>query len=158
MADTSSATTSVTVIKEYRFSPEAVFDAWLDPNMVTHWFAPELGKMLRADIDAREGGMFHLDQQRGEEIAYHWGTYRVLNRASRLVFTWCAGDKTEADAETDDGSSIVTIDFIATATGCTATLTHEMDAMWADYSEQVRWGWTTMLNGIAKGLTHRHTL
>lgn len=29
-----------------------------------------------------------------------------------------------------------------------------MDAAWADYSNQVRWGWTTMLNGIHNGLNH----
>lgn len=156
MTDASSSTTRVTVVKEYRFAPQTVFDAWLDPDMVAHWFAPELGDMVRVDIDAQEGGMFHLDQRRDEGIAYHWGTYRSINRPSQLIFTWCAGDKTEADA--DDGSSIVSIDFTASGDGCTAILTHELDAKWADYSEQVRWGWTTMLNGIGNGLTHRHTL
>lgn len=154
MTDPSTDTTSVTITRDYRFPPEQVFDAWLDPSMVTYWFAPQLGTMERVDIDACKDGMFHLDQRRGEEVACHWGTYREIDRPSRLVFTWCAGDETEAKAAADDGSSVVTIDFTPTVTGCTVTLTHDMDAAWADYSEQVRWGWTTMLNGIHDGLNH----
>lgn len=134
---------AVQVHKDFGFSPEQVFDAWLDPAMVEHWFAPELETMTRIDIDAREGGMFHLDQQRGDEIARHWGTYREIDRPRRLVFTWCV---------TGDEESLVTIDFEPTDTGCRVTLTHEMDPAWADYSEQVQWGWNTMLKGIHVGL------
>lgn len=157
MTDPSTATTSVTVTRNYRFPREAVFDAWLDPAMVIHWFAPSLGEMMRMDIDAREGGLFHLDQQRGGELACHWGTYRDIDRPSRLVFTWCAGNAAEAQVAADDGTSTVTIEFAATATGCTVTLTHEMDAAWAGHSEQARQGWTTILDGIQSGLNQQET-
>ncbi|MEX1198803.1 MAG: SRPBCC domain-containing protein [Pseudohongiellaceae bacterium] len=155
MNDTASFT--VTVEKNYRFPAEQVFDAWLDPAMVAHWFAPQLGEMVRVDIDAREGGGFHFDQQRGDEIARHWGRYHTIERPHRLVFGWCAGDEAEAEAETDDGSSLVTIDFTPTSTGCSVTLKHEMDPQWSEYEEQVRWGWTTMLNGIHNGFNHEET-
>jgi len=155
MSDTPPFT--VRVQKDYRFPPEQVFDAWLDPAMVAHWFTPQLGEMVRVDIDAREGGGSHFDQRRGEEIARHWGTYHTIERPHRLVFSWCAGDDAEAEAETDDGSSLVTIDFTATAAGCSVTLEHEMDPQWSEYDEQVRWGWTTILDGLHEGLNHGET-
>lgn len=155
MSDTAPFT--VRVQKEYRFRPEQVFDAWLDPGMVAYWFSPELGEMARVDIDAREGGMFRLDQQRGEALARHWGTYRTIDRPRRLVFTWCAGDDAEAESEADDGSSLVTIDFTPTSSGCSVTLVHELDPQWTDYEAQVRWGWTTILNGIHHGLNQEET-
>lgn len=148
----------VRVEKDYAFPAEQVFDAWLNPAMVAYWFTPQLGEMVRIDIDAREGGMFRLDQQRGEELARHWGTYHTIDRPRRLVFTWCAGDNDQADKEADDGSSVVTIDITPTSSGCcSAALVHEMDRQWSDHDEQVRWGWTAMLNGIHHGLIQEDT-
>ncbi len=151
---TEQSSTQVTVTRDYRFPAEVVFDAWLEPAMVARWFTPELGTMVRTDIDAQEGGMFRFDQQRGAEVAYHWGQYREIDRPHRLVFTWCAGDETDARAASDDGSSLVSIDFSTTSNGCRVELTHEVDDAWAEYSEQIRWGWTTILNGIHDGLNH----
>lgn len=142
--DTESTTLAVSVSRDLAFPPERVFDAWLDPAMVRHWFAPGLGEMVRVDIEARVGGAFHLDQQRGDKVARHWGTYVEIERPQRLVFTWCVDGV--------DSEDLVTIDIEPAPGGCRVTVTHRMDARFADYGELTRQGWAMMLDGLAAAL------
>ncbi len=138
-------TIAVSVGKAFNASAEQVFDAWLDPAMVPQWFAPGLGDMTRIDIDRRLGGVFNLDQRRGDSIVHHWGVYLELDRPNRLVFTWCVDD-----AEDED---IVSIDISPTETGCEVTIRHQIDAAHADYADATRQGWSHMLEGLEQGLS-----
>ena len=137
-------TIAVNVSKAFTALPERIFDAWLDPAMVPHWFAPGLGEMTRVDIDRRLGGVFHFDQRRGDNIARHWGVYLELDRPSRLVFTWCVDGVEDED--------IVSIDIVPTETGSEVTVRHQIKAAYADYTELTRQGWATMLDGLARSL------
>ena len=68
----------------------------------------------------------------------HIGEYLEIDRPRRLVFTF----------HTERGStdvSRVTIDIVALPSGCELTLTHEMDAKWAEYKDRTQAGWTTIL-------------
>ncbi|MDI5935721.1 SRPBCC domain-containing protein [Halomonas kalidii] len=135
---------SVSISRDFAASPERLFDAWLDPAMVRHWFAPGLGEMVRVEIDPRVGGTFRLDQQRGDELAQHWGTYVELERPRRLVFSWCVDGV--------DGEDLVTIDIAPVETGSRLTITHRMEADFAEYADLTRQGWGMMLEGMARGL------
>jgi uncharacterized protein YndB with AHSA1/START domain len=135
---------AVNIVKDFDVPPERVFDAWLDPAMVAHWFAPGLGEMVRGEIDARQGGTFHLDQRRGDGIARHWGTYLEMDRPRRLVFTWWVDGA--------EGEDIVTIDMAPAGSGCRVTVTHEMDARFADYAGRTGKGWAAMLDGLSRGV------
>jgi uncharacterized protein YndB with AHSA1/START domain len=139
----------VTVIQRFAASPERVYDAWLEPEMIGNWmFGPALRdeKILHLKVEARVGGRFSfLVRRPGNEID-HVGMYLEMERPRRLVFTWgIAGES--ADAE-----SRVTIDIVPLAGGCELTLTHEMDPKWADYADRTRAGWTKMLGVLAKTL------
>lgn len=135
---------AVSVSRDFTASSERGFDAWLDPAMVRHWFAPGLGEMVRVDIEPHVGGAFYLDQQRGGEIARHWGRYVEIERPRRLVFTWCVDG---VDAE-----DRVTIEIAPTEDGCRVTITHRMDARFADYGDLTRQGWGMMLDSLAGAL------
>lgn len=135
---------TVSVSRELDVTPERAFDAWLDPGMVEHWFAPGLGPMTRVEIDARVGGAFHLDQRRGEEVARHWGRYLEIDRPRRLAFTW--------SVDGADGEDVVTIDIEPLERGCRVTVSHRLEARYAEYAEPTRRGWATMLKGLADGL------
>jgi len=135
---------TVTVARRFEQPPERVFDTWLDPARVAKWFAPGLGPMTKVEIDARVGGRFNFTQDRKGEAAVHIGEYKVIDRPRKLVFTW------STDERQKEAPSLVTIDIVPDGTGARLTLTHEMDRKWETWSDKIRHGWTTMLEGIAK--------
>jgi uncharacterized protein YndB with AHSA1/START domain len=68
---------------------EKVFDAWLNPKMLSK-FMRGLPDMPESDVetDAREGGNFTIIMHyRGEKIP-HTGKYLEIIRPDKLVFTW----------------------------------------------------------------------
>lgn len=98
---------------------ERVFDAWLDPALLTRFILPMPGMpQPEVENDAREGGRFSIIMQVGDERIAHTGTYLTLRRPQRLVFSW------ESPFSTD--GSRVTLDFSAIDAASTRVeLTHE---------------------------------
>ncbi len=97
---------------------ERVFDAWLDPAMLSRFIlpAPDMPNP-KVENDPREGGRFEIVMQVGEEKLPHTGTYLVIDRPRRLVFSW------ESAYSTDD--SEVRLDFTALENDRTrVSLTH----------------------------------
>ena len=140
---------AVRVTHTFDFPPERVFDAWLDPQKIRAWSELSLSAsglladVRRVKVDARVGGRFTFSDMRPEGEAIHWGTYLVIDRPRRLVFTWFTSEEEE-----QENNSTVTITFEPAGRGCTVTLVHEMDRKWADYGKQVEKGWGTMLAQI----------
>jgi uncharacterized protein YndB with AHSA1/START domain len=133
-------TVSVRVTRRFSAPAERVFDAWLDPSKARQWFGPGLGDMVRAEIDARVGGSFWLVQRRGDVDVAHTGEYLQIDRPRRLAFTW------RMLPEPD--TSRVTVEIVPQGGGCELTLTHEIGAEWADYTESVQVAWSTMTGVI----------
>jgi uncharacterized protein YndB with AHSA1/START domain len=97
---------------------EKVFDAWLDPGMLTRFILPAPG-MPQPDVenDPREGGRFTIVMHVGDDKIPHTGSYLIVDRPNRLVFSW------ESPYSTDD--STVTLDFKAVDASTTQVeLTH----------------------------------
>ncbi len=83
---------------------EKVFDAWLNPKMLSQFMMPMSG-MPESDVenDAREGGSFTITMHAGDDELPHTGKYLEISRPDKLVFTWvshCSAD-----------NSIVTLNF-----------------------------------------------
>jgi len=142
---------NVKVLVTHRFSasPERVFDAWLDPEMIGKWMlGPALREeeVLRVAVDARVGGSFSfLVRRQGEEID-HVGKYREVDRPRRLVFTWGIVGFSEDE-------SLVIIEIVPREDGAELTLTHELDPKWADYASRTEAAWTKMLDALATTLS-----
>jgi uncharacterized protein YndB with AHSA1/START domain len=136
------------VTHRFMASPEQVFDAWLDPEIISAWMAKDvpgkgIGKVKRVEVDPRVGGGFVFSDMRAQGEAVHWGSYREIHRPHKLVFTWITS------AEEQDDPSIVTLVILPHPDAGTAvTLTHEMNAKWADYVGRTEMGWGTMLGQI----------
>lgn len=132
----------------FRATAEQVYDAWLDPVMVRVWMAAALrsfglpADIRRIEIDARVGGKFHFSDMRGDTEARHWGTYLELDRPRRIVFTWIVDESEEASPST------VTLSIEPAPDGCIATIVHEMDAAWSDFTQRTADGWGRMLREI----------
>ena len=70
---------------------EKVFDAWLNPIMLSKFMTPMQG-MPESDVknDARQGGSFTIIMHVGDEKLPHTGEYLEINRPNKLVFTWAS--------------------------------------------------------------------
>lgn len=140
-----SSNLQVLVRRRFAAPPEQVYDAWLDGESVGRWlFATDGGEMVKVEVDPRVGGRFTIVERRGEELAEHFGEYLELERPRRIVF----GFWTSFDEE----RSTVTVQIEEAPGGCEVVLTHEMDPQWAEYADQTRHGWTTILEGLARSL------
>lgn len=140
-----SAPVILTIRRDFAASPERVFDAWLDPAQARRFlFATPEGEMRTVEIDARVGGTARIVERRAKGDAVHCLRFEVIDRPARLVFLFAADPAGEGEW------SRVSIAITPTATGCTLTLTHEMDPQWAAYEDQTRGGWTMILDNLAR--------
>lgn len=127
-------------------SPERVIDAWLDLDQVRRWSELSLASMglaadvRRVEIDAQPGGRFTFSDMRDGEEAVHRGTYRVIDRSRRLVFTWFTSEEEERE-----DLSTVTLTVEPQGAGSVATMSHEMSVQWAEYVQQTADAWGRML-------------
>ena len=71
----------------------------------------------KVEIDPRVGGEFEVDMKTSSGEVPHTGAYQLIDRPSRLVFTWNS-------AEAGHHGSLVTIDFKPTGRGTGVVLTH----------------------------------
>lgn len=86
---------------------ERVYDAWLDPALLAQFILPAPGMPNpEVDNDAREGGRFSIIMHVGDERIPHSGTYLVLQRPNRLVFSW------ESPFSTDDSQVTLVFDAL----------------------------------------------
>lgn len=137
----------LTVTRDFAAPAERVFDAWLNPAEARRFlFATPDGEMLTCEIDPRVGGRALIVERRASGEARHRMQFEVINRPSRLVFLFAA------DPAAEGQWTRVSVHIAPTATGCTLTLTHEMDPEWAAYEEQTRKGWTMILGSLARTL------
>jgi len=79
---------TVTVRREIAAPAETLFDAWLDAERLGTWLRPRVVSETRAETDPHEGGDFRIVMVRDRSDILHQGTYREIDRPSRLVFTW----------------------------------------------------------------------
>jgi len=138
----------VRVTRAINAPAERVFDAWLDPAMITRFIVgPEVRdeELVHVQVDARVGGRFSFLVRRGGQEIDHVGTYREIARPHRLVFTWGV-DEEQGDL------SVVTIEITPRGDGCELTLTHRIDPAWAEYAERTQQGWTLITGKLADAL------
>lgn len=109
---------SLTIERKITAPAEAVFDAWLNPDMLQKFMLPGDGMSVpKASSDAKEGGRFEVVMKSGDQEMPHTGTYLEINPHSRIVFTW--------ESPFSPGESTVTLGFDAIEGGTMLRLTHE---------------------------------
>ena len=80
---------SVNINKTIHAPIEKVFDAWLNPEMLSKFMKGIPDKTdTDVEIDAREGGHFTFVMHVGDAKIPHTGTYLEISRPDKLVFTW----------------------------------------------------------------------
>ncbi|MBL4599558.1 MAG: SRPBCC domain-containing protein [Rhizobiaceae bacterium] len=84
----------LTIERSFAASPEAVFDAWTDPAILSQWWGPEGVSVPDLALDVKEGGAWTAtmySDQMGNKIVS--GEYKAIERPIRLVFTWAWSDE-----------------------------------------------------------------
>ena len=133
MVETALSKPVVRLTRRLDASPELVFDAWTDPQMVRQWLVPGEMVMAALELDLRVGGRFDFVMQ-GEETYTHRCVYREIERPRRLVFTW-------SSSATEGKDTLVTVEIEPLGEGSELTLTHEGFADQA-MAELHNGGWT----------------
>ncbi|MCU1273435.1 MAG: hypothetical protein JWO48_866 [Bryobacterales bacterium] len=99
-------------------SREEVFAAWTDSDSMRHWMCPGDSVTAEAQMDVRVGGSFRILMKGPKQDYDHTGEYRVIDRPSKLSFTWISKG-------TDLKSTIVTVELFEREGATELILTHE---------------------------------
>jgi uncharacterized protein YndB with AHSA1/START domain len=145
----STPNTDVHVTHYFMAPPERVFDAFLDPEMISKWmFGPTLRdeEVLHVALDDRIGGSFSFVVRRQEEEIDHVGSYIEIDRPWSLVFTWAIGHET-----TDSDRVMVNISPLKT--GSELRLIHSLNPQFVDYARRIEDAWTKMFETLDGLLT-----
>jgi uncharacterized protein YndB with AHSA1/START domain len=137
-------------------TPERVYRAWLDPELLRRWLAPGSMEVTRVEVDERVGGYYRIWQgsAAGEVGGFECELLELVpNR--RIVFRWGFVGPERTSGPTYD--SLLTISLDEAPGGATAlTLVHErLDALHAampDVAKSVGPGWDMVLDKLAEAI------
>ncbi len=114
-------TPKIEVKKDFNVSAEMIYEAWLDPKALKEFIKPgDIVEVPNPVVDPRVGGQFLFEMHVGENRLPHKGEYKILDKPSKIQFTWNSSN-------TNNEDSVVTIDIAKTSeSSCSLTLTHEL--------------------------------
>ena len=137
--------TSLRVERTFDASPEEVFDAWTNPEVLRRWWRPNPAWTTPvAEVDLRVGGRYRISMEDPENGAKHTagGEYSEVSRPERLVYSW--------QWEEEDGrlghASTVAVDFRADGDGERTTVVLEHSGLIsAESRDSHTYGWAGIL-------------
>jgi uncharacterized protein YndB with AHSA1/START domain len=143
--------TSLTLVRRIGARPEIVFAALSTPEGIAHWWGPDAGPVLIADVDARVGGRFRVRFRMLDGTEHEArGEYLEVVYFKRLVMTWQWTVGGEPDER--DQVSRVTIDLRPIDSGTELTFTH--DQLQTEISSNShKWGWCGALDKLERYLS-----
>jgi uncharacterized protein YndB with AHSA1/START domain len=143
--------TSLTYVRRIRATPAKVWNAFVDPRELVHWWGPDAGPTLSAETDVRVGGSYKVvfDTASGEQFESH-GEYLELDPPRRLVMSFWFSVNPQL-------RSRVTVSIVAVDDGVEVTVQHDgfSDEGLPTTHEE---GWKGALAKLAarlESLTHR---
>jgi len=121
---------------------EKVFDAWLDPALLTQFILPQPGMpQPEVENDPREGGRFSIVMIHGDDELPHSGSYLVIDRPRQLKFTW------QSHYSPDD--STVTLDFTRVDANTTRVSLTQVKFFNEEARDAHQGGWSNILDSLA---------
>ncbi|CAN7308554.1 SRPBCC family protein [Rhizobium sp. LjRoot254] len=99
--ETVTAVRDIVIEQYFDAPPSLVFKNWIEPDLVSRWFAADTFKVTAATLDVRPGGAWRVDFRRDTGWTYfEFGSFREIVPPSRLVFTLTQQDGENAGPET----------------------------------------------------------
>jgi uncharacterized protein YndB with AHSA1/START domain len=124
---------------------EIVFEAWIDPEGIREWMCPGDATSAEAVLDVRVGGTYRIVMKGKDRDHIHTGTYQVVDRPAKLVFTWSAEDNPSA-------ITLVTVEFLARGDESELVISHER-FLSPDLARRYQGGWGTIAEKFAAYLS-----
>ena len=143
--------TSVTLVRRIGARPAIVFAALSTSEGVAHWWGPDAGPVLIADVDARVGGCFRVRFRNLDGIEHEArGEYLEVVDSKRLVMTWqwTVGGVPDERNQT----SRVAIDLRPIDGGTELTFTHQQ-LQTEESRDSHKWGWSGALDKLERHLS-----
>jgi len=137
---------TVNVNKVINAPIEKVFDAWLDPKVLSKFMMPMPG-MAESDVQnyAQEGGSFTITMHAGGAKLPHTGRYIEINRPDKLVFTWASHCSVD--------NSTVTLNFTKLAEDKTNIGLSHIKFIDEESRSDHEGGWTNILKALNEALS-----
>jgi len=127
-------------------APEAVFDAWVESEILVNWWGPEGFDVPAHDLDVRPGGQWHTTMRSSDGTLHTAsGIYRVIERPRRLVLTWGWDDE---DGMRGDETE-VTVTFELAPGGTRLVLVHKTFET-IESRDNHRDGWSSSLERLTR--------
>jgi len=80
---------SLQIDREIKAPVEAVYNAWLNPEMLARFMIPGEGMSVpKSEANPVVGGRFDIVMAAGDQELPHGGEYKTLTPFSLIVFTW----------------------------------------------------------------------
>jgi uncharacterized protein YndB with AHSA1/START domain len=144
--------TSITLVRRIGARPEIVFAALSTPEGIAHWWGPDAGPVLIAEIDARVGGRFRVRFRMLDGTEHEArGEYLEVVYCKRLVMTW---QWTFGACEPEERGKVsrVVIDLRPIDSGTELTFTHEQLQTEISCNSH-KWGWSGALDKLERYLS-----
>lgn len=130
----------VVVKRVIKASPEDVFEAFTNPEIMTKWFYGMEDGSVEVLNTLEVGGAYILNMISTDGKEYrHTGEYKVIVPPEKLVFTW------NSDHAQD---TVVTVHFRPAGEHTEVTIEHEF--LTDEERENHRRGWTMCLGNLEK--------
>ena len=137
-------------------APDAVFDAWVTPELIEAWWGPEGFTSVVRELDLREGGRFLFEMIASNGVVSGTaGVFREIDRPRRLVFEFtehCSANLPDG-VEPQVEPSMVTVEFVAQGARTEIVLTHA--GLHASYAELADFGWSSSFEKLARAAAKR---
>jgi uncharacterized protein YndB with AHSA1/START domain len=134
---------SVTLIRRFAASPDAVWKAWTDAEVLRTWYAPLEGWIVgHATVDARVGGGYRaaFGPEPDGDLYVEEGTYTVVEPGERLAW------QSRLTGEGASEESLIELVFAADGDGTLLTIVES--GLSEQSVEDHEMGWTGALDRL----------
>ena len=128
--------------RRVKATAEEIFELWTKPDLMARWMSPFPGAVdCKASCDLRTGGTFSLFMSSAEASREVSGTYVLVDRPRKLVFTWIG-------PLTNNVNTLVTVELNPLGDETDLVLTHERLPTQAIFGGHTK-GWGNILDHLA---------